>query len=255
MTVVRLQPRGLLVYSPVAPTPECVGLMRQLEQAHGPVQYIILSTVTGIGHKAFCRAFCPKVPQAEVYVTPGQWSYPLNLPCPGWDYAAIVPVLCPRIAPRPLLPTRFDYAVLQPHQSRPRSLCRNRLLPPGIPHPAGDGCSRFHPQGAAGSVTARPLPPAVSCEGQLLLTPSKTLPIIVARDGNRIALFAFYFRPGTLDVADTGENAEGGQSVSGSVSSKLLWAVSVFAGRRAGNSPLRPSTAGVGFWLRQSCRR
>jgi hypothetical protein len=53
MTVVRLEPAGLLVYSPVAPTPECIALVRELEERHGPVTYIVMSTVTGIEHKVF----------------------------------------------------------------------------------------------------------------------------------------------------------------------------------------------------------
>ena len=114
MTVVRLQPRGLLVYSPVAPTPECVGLMRQLEQAHGPVQYIILSTVTGIEHKAFVGPFARKFPQAEVYVTPGQWSYPLNLPLPWLGLPRDRTRLLPQNSSQAPFADQVDYAVLQP---------------------------------------------------------------------------------------------------------------------------------------------
>ncbi|MFM7324183.1 MAG: DUF4336 domain-containing protein, partial [Nodosilinea sp.] len=80
MTVVRLQPQGLLVYAPVAPTPQCIALMRELEDRYGSVRYIILSTVTGIEHKVFVGPFARQFPQAQVYATPQQWSFPVNLP-------------------------------------------------------------------------------------------------------------------------------------------------------------------------------
>ncbi|MEM9511907.1 MAG: DUF4336 domain-containing protein, partial [Cyanobacteria bacterium P01_E01_bin.48] len=39
MTVVRLDAGGLLVYAPVAPTRECLGLMQDLIDRHGDVKY------------------------------------------------------------------------------------------------------------------------------------------------------------------------------------------------------------------------
>ena len=41
MTVVKLKGGGLFVYAPIAPTKECVALVRELE---APVQYIVLPT-------------------------------------------------------------------------------------------------------------------------------------------------------------------------------------------------------------------
>lgn len=82
MTVVRLEPSGLLVYSPVAPTAECIRLLRELEGRYGAVKYILLSTVTGIEHKVFVGPFARRFPGAQVYVTPNQWSFPVNLPLP-----------------------------------------------------------------------------------------------------------------------------------------------------------------------------
>jgi hypothetical protein len=80
MTVVRLEQGGLLVYAPVAPTPECVRLVQELEELYGHVKYIILPTVSGIEHKVFVGPFARKFPRAEVYVSPYQWSFPINLP-------------------------------------------------------------------------------------------------------------------------------------------------------------------------------
>jgi len=44
-TVVKLKEGGLWVHNPVAPTPEYLGLIQALEEAHGPVKHIVLGTV------------------------------------------------------------------------------------------------------------------------------------------------------------------------------------------------------------------
>ncbi|HIK40838.1 DUF4336 domain-containing protein, partial [Thermoleptolyngbya sp. M55_K2018_002] len=80
MTVVRLAAGGLLVYAPIAPTGECVRLLRELEVQHGAVQYIILPTVSGLEHKVFVGPFARQFRTAQVFVAPHQWSFPLNLP-------------------------------------------------------------------------------------------------------------------------------------------------------------------------------
>ena len=43
MSVVKLEKGGLLVYAPVAPTKECIRLLKELEALHGAVKYIILT--------------------------------------------------------------------------------------------------------------------------------------------------------------------------------------------------------------------
>jgi hypothetical protein len=80
MTVLRLETGGLIVYSPIAPTPECLRLLNELVDLYGPVKHIVLSTTSGIEHKVFVGPFARACPSATVYVTPGQWSFPLNLP-------------------------------------------------------------------------------------------------------------------------------------------------------------------------------
>jgi Domain of unknown function (DUF4336) len=80
MTVIKLQSGGLLIYAPVAPTPECIRLVKEIEAKHGDVKYIILPTSSGLEHKIFVGPFARKFPQALVYVAPHQWSFPFNLP-------------------------------------------------------------------------------------------------------------------------------------------------------------------------------
>ena len=83
-TIIKLSPAaggGLLIHNPVAPTDECVQLVRQLEETHGPVSHIVLGTL-GLEHKGFVGPFSRKFPAATVWVQPGQWSWPLPLPLP-----------------------------------------------------------------------------------------------------------------------------------------------------------------------------
>ena len=79
MTVVRLA-HGLMLYAPVAPTAEVLTALRELEQRHGPVRTIVLPTASGLEHKLPVPAMARAFPQAEVWITPRQWSFPLRLP-------------------------------------------------------------------------------------------------------------------------------------------------------------------------------
>lgn len=79
MTVLRLQAGGLLVYGAVAPTDECIELLRGLEAKYGAVKYLILPTVA-VEHKTFAGPLAQQLGQAEVWVAPGQYAVPFNLP-------------------------------------------------------------------------------------------------------------------------------------------------------------------------------
>jgi len=78
MTVVKLD-EGLLVYAPLAPTREALDHINRLEAQHGPVRYLILP-VSAVEHKVFFGNFASNFPDAEVWVSPGQWSWPIPLP-------------------------------------------------------------------------------------------------------------------------------------------------------------------------------
>jgi hypothetical protein len=80
MTVVKLaDDGGLWVHNPVAPTPECLRLLEQLCAQHGPVKHIVCPTYA-VEHKVYVGALAREFPDAELWVAPGLWSYPLNLP-------------------------------------------------------------------------------------------------------------------------------------------------------------------------------
>lgn len=80
MTVVRLAAGGLLVYAPVAPTPECIRLVKELVNEHGDIKYIILPTISAVEHKVFVPPFARKFPNATIFVAPNQWSFPSTCP-------------------------------------------------------------------------------------------------------------------------------------------------------------------------------
>ena len=79
MTVLRLR-QGLLLYAALPPTGELLAALRELERVHGPVRTIVLPTASGLEHKLPIPALARAFPAAEVWVTPGQWSFPVSLP-------------------------------------------------------------------------------------------------------------------------------------------------------------------------------
>ncbi|XAR71282.1 hypothetical protein NMG60_11028472 [Bertholletia excelsa] len=76
MTVIKLKSGGLWVHAPIAPTRECIQLVKELG---APVEYIVLPTFA-YEHKIFVGPFSRKFPRAQIWVAPRQWSWPLNLP-------------------------------------------------------------------------------------------------------------------------------------------------------------------------------
>ena len=72
---------GLLVYSPVAPTDECVRMLQSLERQCGcVVEHIVMTSAQGLEHKQFVGPFCRRFASAQVWVPPSPWSFPLKLP-------------------------------------------------------------------------------------------------------------------------------------------------------------------------------
>ncbi|XP_062231861.1 uncharacterized protein LOC133929206 [Phragmites australis] len=76
MTVVKLKSGGLWVHAPIAPTKECIQLLKELD---APVEHIVLPTFA-YEHKIFVGPFSRKFPKAQIWVAPRQWSWPINLP-------------------------------------------------------------------------------------------------------------------------------------------------------------------------------
>lgn len=112
MTVVRLESGGLLVYAPVAPTRECVRLVRELETQYGDVTYILLPTSSGLEHKIFVGPFARHFSQAQVFVAPHQWSFPFNLPLSWLGFPARRTQELPTDSSQAPFGREFDYAIL-----------------------------------------------------------------------------------------------------------------------------------------------
>lgn len=105
-TIIKLKAGGLWLHNPVAPTPECLELVASLEREHGRVKYIVLSTVA-LEHKATAGPFSQFFPQAEVWLQPGQWSFPVQLPMEDFGFRGTIDA---PYAARPLytLPKRSE---------------------------------------------------------------------------------------------------------------------------------------------------
>lgn len=79
MSIVKLQGGGLWILNPVAATRECLDMVRALEKEHGPVKHVVLGTVA-IEHKTYAGVFAQKFPSATVWLQPGQYDFPVDLP-------------------------------------------------------------------------------------------------------------------------------------------------------------------------------
>ena len=112
MTVIKLLCGGLLVYAPVAPTAECLQLVNELVAIHGDVKYIILPTISGLEHKVFVGPFARAFPQAQVWVTPDQWSFPVNLPLSWLGLPSGRTQILPPDSSKTPFGDEFDYAIL-----------------------------------------------------------------------------------------------------------------------------------------------
>ncbi len=70
---------GLTVVNPVAPTPQHLKMIRDLEEKHGPVTDIVLTSVA-LEHKATLGPFAQFFDKATVWIPPGLWSFPVDIP-------------------------------------------------------------------------------------------------------------------------------------------------------------------------------
>jgi Domain of unknown function (DUF4336) len=112
MSVVKLDNGGLLIYAPVAPTPECIRLLKELVAAHGDVKYIILPTSSGLEHKVFVGPFARYFRHAQIFVAPKQWSFPLNLPLSWLGLPSKRTQVLPEDINETPFAQEFEYAIL-----------------------------------------------------------------------------------------------------------------------------------------------
>ncbi|MCZ2201370.1 DUF4336 domain-containing protein [Cylindrospermopsis raciborskii] len=199
MTVIRLAQGGLLVYAPVAPTQECIKLVNELVALHGDVKYIILSTVSGLEHKVFVGPFAREFSRARVFVAPGQWSFPLNLPLSWLGLPGNRTQILPEDPHETPFSDEFDYAILGPINLGLGKFGEVALL---------------HKQSRTLIVTDTIVSVSVDPPAIIQLDPFPLLYHAQEKSGDtvpdnlqnrrkgwrRITLFAFYFRPSAVDV-------------------------------------------------------
>lgn len=199
MSVVRLETGGLLVYAPVAPTPECIRQVQALEAKHGEVKYIILPTISGIEHKVFVGPFARRFANAQIFVAPNQWSFPFNLPLSWLGFPTKRTHILPENSSQTPFANEFDYAILGPIELGPGRF---------------EEVAFFHKRSRTLLVTDSILsvpeepPEIVNLDPYPLLFHAREDAFDTVPDNpenrrkgwQRIALFAFYFRPSALNA-------------------------------------------------------
>lgn len=204
MTVVRMIGGGLFVYAPIAPTRECVRLVNELVEKYGEVRYIILPTISGLEHKVYVGPFARKFPMAEVFVTPNQWSFPLNLPLSWLGLPRNRTYFLPMNSADAPFAAEFDYATLGPLDIGFRPFAEVVFW-----H------SRSQTLLAVDTVLSVPgePPEILNLDPYPLLFHAKDDVFDVVEDittnrlvgWQKICLFALYFQVDALDVVPTGE--------------------------------------------------
>ncbi|MFB8791305.1 MAG: DUF4336 domain-containing protein [Potamolinea sp.] len=205
MTVIKLEAGGLLIYAPVAPTLECIRLVKELVAVHGDVKYIILPTISGLEHKVFVGPFARRFPTSQVFVAPNQWSFPVNLPLSWLGFPAKRTHILPSDSTKAPFAADFDYAILGPIE-----------LGPGRFEEVAFFHRRSHTLLVTDSVLSIPEEPSaiVQLDPYPLLFHAKDDVFDVVEDSEssrrkgwqRISLFAFYFQPSALEVVEMGRS-------------------------------------------------
>ena len=203
MTVVRLETGGLFVYAPVAPTIECIRLINELVAQHGEVKYILLPTSSGLEHKVFVGPFARCFPQAQVFVAPHQWSFPLNLPLSWLGFPKQRTQELPADSRQTPFADEFDYAILD------IDLGRGAFVEVALLHKPS------HTLLVTDAVLSVPeAPPAiVQLDPYPLLFHARDRADEAMADTEanrrkgwqRIALFAIYFRPSVVETLGLGQ--------------------------------------------------
>ena len=79
MTVIKVND-GLMILNPLPPTIELINQLSELTFKHGPIKAIVLPTASGLEHKIGLPSLARIFNESEIWLCPGQWSFPLNLP-------------------------------------------------------------------------------------------------------------------------------------------------------------------------------
>ena len=204
MSVVKLEAGGLLIYAPIAPTLECIRLVKELVAAYGDVKYVILPTISGLEHKVFVGPFARRFPIAQVFVAPNQWSFPMNLPLSWLGFPSKRTQELPSDSTKAPFADQFDYAILGPINLGPGQF---------------EEVAFFHKRSQTLLVTDSVLsvpeePPAiVQLDPYPLLFHARddAFDVVYDSEANRrqgwqhMSLFSLYFQPSALRVSQLGQ--------------------------------------------------
>ncbi|WGV25382.1 DUF4336 domain-containing protein [Halotia branconii] len=203
MTVIKLEAGGLFVYAPVAPTIECIRLVKELVAKHGDVKYIILPTSSGLEHKIFVGPFARCFSQAQVFIAPHQWSFPLTLPLSWLGFPQKRTQVLPEDSSQAPFADEFEYAVLD------IDLGRGSFAEVAVFH------KRSHTLLLTDSILSVPEdPPAINqLDPYPLLFHARNNASEAIEDNQlnrrqgwqRISLFAVFFRPSVLKITGLGQ--------------------------------------------------
>ncbi len=204
MTAVKLSKGGLLIYAPVAPTPECIRLVKELVAQHGEVKYIVLPTISGLEHKVFVGPFARYFPNAQVFVAPSQWSFPLNLPLSWLGFPSDRTFILPEDCTKTPFADEFDYAILGPIHLGPGKFAEVALLHKNSRTLLVTDSVVSIPEEPPEIVQIDPYPLLFHARDNASETVFDS-PANRRKGWQRISLFAFYFRPSVLETIKLGQ--------------------------------------------------
>ena len=199
MTVIKLKQGGLFVYAPVAPTKECLRLMQELVEQHGPVRYIIMPTASAIEHKAFAGPFARRFPEAQVYVVPGQWSFPIKLPLSWLGLPGSRTQVLPANSAETPFAEEFDYGILGPVDLGPGPFAEVAVLHRRTRTVLVTDVVVSIPEKPPDILEQDPYPMLYHAKDNAQDVVEDT-PATRRKGWQRISLFAFFFRPSALEV-------------------------------------------------------
>jgi len=200
--IVRLKEGGLFVYNPVAATQECLGLVQELVDKYGPVKHVVLGSVA-LEHKVYTGVFAQKFPEAQVWLQPGQYAFPNNLPDAFLGFPAS------RTKP---IPKTMEEA---PQEWRDNF--EFRILGPFISKDGAFGETVFyHPTTKTLICTdtvvevSEEIPPIYDYDHKPLLYHARDTVTDIVQDTpetlkkgwRRVQLFGLYFTPSAIDIKD-----------------------------------------------------
>ncbi len=79
MTVIKIKD-SLMIINPLPPTKELISELNKLVQKYGKISTIVLPNASGLEHKIGLPFLLRIYKDAEIWLCPGQWSFPFNLP-------------------------------------------------------------------------------------------------------------------------------------------------------------------------------